>query len=245
MNMSHGIFDYALFALLLAVPAIERWVTWPRYLERLKTGDPGVRAGFYRTLILEEWIAAMCLLGWWAWKARPWGGLMLTGSPTPWRMGVGPGVRLCAGLGYVALLIGLMAMQKKLLLKKPERVEKARRALAYAEPLLPHTELERRLFWGVSATAGVCEGAFLSRVPGVVSDGVDGADVGGDRELGDLRSGTHLYGLGAGAEDGHCGTHAGVCGAGVGVAVAGDPVARGDGLEFRGAGVQGAGRYSF
>ncbi|MGO8757485.1 MAG: CPBP family intramembrane glutamic endopeptidase [Terracidiphilus sp.] len=160
MNMSHGFFDYLLFALLLAVPAIERWWTWPLYLERLKTGGPGVRAGFYRTLIVEEWIPAVCLLGWWVWKARPWSGLLLAGSPTPWKMGVAPGMRLWAGLAYGSLMIVLMVMQKKALLAKPERMERARKALAYAEPLLPHTELERRLFWGVSLTAGVTEELF-------------------------------------------------------------------------------------
>lgn len=160
MNMSHGFFDYALFGLLVAVPAIERWWTWPRYLERLKTGEPDVRAGFYRRLIAGEWIPAACLLGWWAWTARPWGGLLLAGTPTPWTMDLGPGARLGIGLGYVALLIGVLAMQRKLLLKKPERMERARRALAYAEPLLPHTKMERRLFWGVSLTAGVCEELF-------------------------------------------------------------------------------------
>ena len=33
--------------------------------------------------------------------------------------------------------------------------------LAYAEPLLPHTSGERRLFWLVSLTAGVCEEVFF------------------------------------------------------------------------------------
>jgi hypothetical protein len=32
--------------------------------------------------------------------------------------------------------------------------------LAYAEPLLPHTPEERRLFWLVSVTAGACEELF-------------------------------------------------------------------------------------
>lgn len=160
MNAAHGIFDDALFALLLAVPLIEWKWTWPRYLARLATGAPGIRAGFYRTLMMEEWIPVACLLGYWAVKARPWGGLLLAGTATPLEMSIPPGVRLWAGLGCAALLVGVLVMQRRLLLARPERVERARRMMAYAEPLLPHTEEEHRLFWMVSLTAGATEELF-------------------------------------------------------------------------------------
>jgi membrane protease YdiL (CAAX protease family) len=35
-----------------------------------------------------------------------------------------------------------------------------RRALAYADPLLPHSEAERRFFSVISVTAGICEEIF-------------------------------------------------------------------------------------
>jgi uncharacterized protein len=148
MNGRHGIFDHVLFALLLVLPLVEwRW-TWPRYLARLATGEPGVRFRFYRALVLSEWAPVLCLLGFWAVRRRPWSRLLLAGS-RPLRV----------GLGFVStlLLIGLLRLQRRWLLARPERIERLRPKLLYAEPLLPHTPAERRLFRLVSVTAGVCE----------------------------------------------------------------------------------------
>jgi hypothetical protein len=161
MNSAHGIFDAIFFALLLAIPLIEWKWTWPRYLAQLATGAPGVRCGFYRTLIAEEWIATACLLGWWTLRARPWSGLLLAGTATPLSMGIPPPLRLWAGLAIVALLAGFLILQKKAILARPETMERMRPKLAYAEPLLPHTAEERRLFWLVSLTAGACEEIFF------------------------------------------------------------------------------------
>jgi membrane protease YdiL (CAAX protease family) len=161
MNAAHGIFDDIFFALLLAIPLIEWKRTWPRYLARLKTGAPGVRRGFYRTLIAEEWIASACLLGWWALRARPWSRLLLAGTATPLSMGIPPPLRPWAGLALVVLLAGFLILQKKAILARPEAMERIRPKLAYAEPLLPHTAEERRLFWLVSLTAGACEEIFF------------------------------------------------------------------------------------
>ena len=161
MNAAHGIFDDIFFALLLAIPLIEWKWTWPRYLARLKTGAPGVRAGFYHTLIAEEWIATVCLMGWWLARVRPWSCLLLAGTATPLGMGIPPPFRLWAGLAFVALLAGFLVMQKRAMLARPETMERIRPRLAYAEPLLPHTEKERRLFWLVSLTAGACEEIFF------------------------------------------------------------------------------------
>ena len=161
MNSAHGIIDYIFFALLVAIPLIERKWTWPRYLARLKTGAPGVRRGFYRALIAEEWIATAFLMGWWAARTRPWSWLLLAGTATPLKMGIPPPLRLWAGLAFAALLAGVLILQKKAILARPETMKRIRPTLAYAEPLLPHTEEERRLFWFVSFTAGACEEIFF------------------------------------------------------------------------------------
>ena len=161
MNAAHGIFDDVFFALLLAVPLSEWKWTWPRYLARLKTGAAGVRAGFYRSLIAEEWIAAACLAVYWAARERKLSGLMLAGTQTPLKMGIPPSWRLWVGLAFVVLLTGFLVAQRRALTKRPETMEGVRPKLAYAEPLLPHTEEERRLFWLVSLTAGACEEIFF------------------------------------------------------------------------------------
>jgi membrane protease YdiL (CAAX protease family) len=47
--------------------------------------------------------------------------------------------------------------QRRAILARPATVERLRKRLEFAGPLLPHTLAERRLFWAVSATAGICE----------------------------------------------------------------------------------------
>ncbi len=161
MNAQHGIFDDALFVLLLAIPWIEWKWTWPRYLKRLATGAPGVRAAFYSSLMIGEWVPALCLLAWWAAKTRPWSGLLLKGTATRFATGIPPQMRLWAGLTFVALLVGIVVAQRMAVLARPEAMEQVRPKLKFAEPLLPHTAVERRLFWMVSLTAGVCEELFF------------------------------------------------------------------------------------
>ncbi len=148
MHGRHGIFDHILFALLLVVPLVEwRW-TWPRYLARLASGGPGVRCRFYRALVVSEWAPVLCLLGFWAAGGRPWSRLLLAGS-TPLRIGL--------GLGAALLLTGVLRLQRRWVLAQPARLERLRPRLLYAEPLLPHTQAEWKLFRVVSVTAGVCE----------------------------------------------------------------------------------------
>jgi hypothetical protein len=145
---THGIFEPLLFAVLVALPLIEwRW-NWPRYLHKLAAGVPGARMGHYRSLILEEWALTVCFLAAWAISGHPWAGLMVGHTSTE---------QLEVGLIFVCLLVALLYSQRIAILKRPETVERLRARLQYAEPLLPHTPAERRVFWLVSATAGVCE----------------------------------------------------------------------------------------
>ena len=82
MHGTHGIFDHVLFAILVLAPLIEwRW-TWPGSWRDMASGAAGVRLRFYRGLIVEEWLAALCLLGFWAWAKRPWAGLPRPRTPS-------------------------------------------------------------------------------------------------------------------------------------------------------------------
>jgi uncharacterized protein len=145
-------FDHVLFALLLLVPLVEwRW-NWPRYLRRLAAGVPGARVRYYHNVMAGEWLPAIVLLAVWAEWRRPWSSLWL-GSPSPWRIVIG---LVCAGA-----FIGLLLAQGAAIRKRPETHERVGAALKYAEPLLPHTPAERRRFWLVALTAGVCEEIFF------------------------------------------------------------------------------------
>lgn len=151
MTGTHGIFDHILFALLLVFPLIEwRW-TWPRYLAKLAAGSPGARLRYLGGTILAEWAPTLCLLGFWATSGRSWAGLLL-GDARP--------LRLSLGLAFAALLAGVLWLQRRQMLARPETVERVRQKMAYVEPLLPHTQRERKVFWLVCATAGLCEEIF-------------------------------------------------------------------------------------
>jgi len=147
----HTIVDHVLFALLLVIPLVEWKWSWPRYLAKLASGAGDARLTHYRKLIAGEWILTIGLLVYWGVAGRRFLDLRLTGH-TPLRFGL--------GLGYVSLLICLLIWQRRALLARPDRRARVRRALKYGEPLLPHTEGERRIFWIVSGTAGFCEEIF-------------------------------------------------------------------------------------
>ena len=142
----HTIFDDILFAALLLIPFIERYITWPRLLARLATGEEGIRLQFYRAAILSQWLLAAFLLV--IWTRRPWAWLLLRWS-TPLRLGVGS----CVAIGAIALL----RWQRVQALRSQRARDQVRRQLEYARPLLPHTAAESHLFHFVSVTAGICE----------------------------------------------------------------------------------------
>lgn len=146
MPARHTIFDDILFAVLLLIPFLERHITWPRLLAQLASGEENVRLRFYRAAILSQSILTIYLLGIWA--GRPWRWLLM-GSSTPLRLGLG----LAVAIG-IAVLFRAQRVQT---LKSERSIDHARRQLAYATPLLPHTLAESRLFHLVSVTAGVCE----------------------------------------------------------------------------------------
>ena len=148
----HTIVDHLVFALLLAIPLVEWTWSWPRYLAELARGARNARLDRYRKLIAGEWIPTIGLILYWVFAGRSLADLRLTGD-TPLRLGL--------GIVYVVLLIGALVWQRRALLARPDRHARVRKALKFGEPLIPHTESERRLFWLVSATAGCCEEIFF------------------------------------------------------------------------------------
>jgi uncharacterized protein len=148
MTALHHPIDHLIFAILLLFPIVEWRFTWPRYLARLAAGVPNARLNFYRSLLLEQWIAIAALLAWWIGTRRPLGALLLApSSPT----------RLAIGMTVALALCALLALQNKAIRGRPDVMPRLRKKLSYAEPILPHTGAERLRFHAVSVTAGVCE----------------------------------------------------------------------------------------
>lgn len=150
--MEHTAADHAFFALLLVLPLIELKWSWPRYLAALAADPRHARTAFYRRMVIAQWFPTLCLLSFWAMHNRPWSALRLT-TGTP--------LRTVLGFALTLLPIGFLLVQRRAFLSLADRRVRLRNALGFAEPIIPRTESERRLFWSVSATAGVCEEIFF------------------------------------------------------------------------------------
>ncbi len=149
--MKPGVLDYVVFAVILIAAIFEwRW-HWPRYVRSIRANVPGARMRMYRNVLVAEWIATLYVLGLWVAKARPWSALWL-GPVSPLRSGIG----FFAAAIIVALLL-LQARRVQKALARPEAVARLRDQLAFADLLVPATSDERRGFWFVSITAGICE----------------------------------------------------------------------------------------
>lgn len=152
MTGSHVALDHVLLAVFVLVTLVEwRW-HWPRRVRAIAEGVPGARAVVYRNIAVAEWGLTGCVIGLWTARGRPWAALML-GSVAPLRLGI--------GLVPAALVLGLLWLQRRALLARPERLERLRQKLDYADPLLPRTLGERRGFTLAAITAGICEEVFF------------------------------------------------------------------------------------
>lgn len=142
------VFNAILFGILLVLPLAEARWNWPRYLRRLADGEPGARLQHFRSLLIWEWVLTLGFLASWAGSRRPWSDLLV---------GHASATQTMLFLSCAILFILVFWWQRRQILARPAVVERLENRLDYAKPLLPQTPGERRVFWGVAATAGICE----------------------------------------------------------------------------------------
>jgi uncharacterized protein len=151
MTMKPDVFDYIVLAIVLIAPIFDwRWY-WPRCVRAIRARIPGARVRFYRTTMTAEWIVTLYVVGLWSAKGRPWSALRLASSSS---------LRLAIGYSLATIIIALFVLQAwkvRKVLARPEAVARLRQKLAFADALVPETDGERRGFWVVSVTAGICE----------------------------------------------------------------------------------------
>jgi membrane protease YdiL (CAAX protease family) len=147
--LQHALADHLLFVgIALVTPLADRFWFYPRLIADSAAGVPGARTRFYRIGILWQWALVILIAVVWLRAARGWEPLRLVPhSP----------VGLVAGLALAALFCWLLIAQRRVLLARPERLRAVRARLTAAEPLLPHTQDELRMFRWLSITAGICE----------------------------------------------------------------------------------------
>ncbi len=148
MNGTHVVLDHVFIAAIILFSVIEwRWL-WPRCIRAIASDVPGARARIYYRIVVGEWLFTACVIAAWKIQGRSWAGLML-GQTSPLRLG--------AGLAFAATIVGLLWLQRRAIFARPDRIEEVRQRLGFADPLLPHTPAEHRIFIVVSVTAGICE----------------------------------------------------------------------------------------
>jgi len=149
--MRPGVLDYAVVVLFLLREIFElRW-HWPRCVQAIRARVPGARSRMYLATIIALWIFTLLVLTLWIVRARPWSALWL-GSVVPWRLSIGV---VAAAIAVAFFLVQLRKVQKALV--RPKAVASLRKQLEFANDLAPETSSERRGFWLLSITAGVCE----------------------------------------------------------------------------------------
>lgn len=147
-----GLLDYIAIAAVIFIEPVISWQWyWPRCVREIRAHIPGARERFYRTTFATLWAFAIYVLGLWVAKGRPWSTLRL-GSAIPWRMAGG----FLVAAGVIAFLVGQMRKVQKAL-ARPKAVARLREQLAFADPMVPETDRDRRGFWLLSITAGICE----------------------------------------------------------------------------------------
>lgn len=148
MAVTHTLSDHLFVAAILIFSVIEwRW-WWPRHLRAVAQGVAGARTKLYCGIMASEWLFTACLLVSWILQRRRWSTL---------RLGETPLLPLGLGLLLVTAIIVWLRSRNKAMLARPERIEKLRRRMEFADALVPATPSELRLFKLVSVTAGVCE----------------------------------------------------------------------------------------
>ena len=170
-----GLLDYiALVAILLVEPVMSWLWYWPRCMRAIRERIPGTRARLYGVTIATLWVFTLYILALWIAEGRPWSALRLD-SAGPLRLGIG--ALLVAGT--IAFFLQ-QARKVQKALARPKVVARLRETFSFADPFVPQTSGERRGFWMVSISAGICEeivyrgflmgliAAWLGVVPAVI-----------------------------------------------------------------------------
>ena len=145
-----GAADHFLAALLVLLLPPRAWVSFRALRLASPELRPRLRRRTYVAASLSQWILCALLALYWARMRRPWTGPM-----------AGLGVRPAITPGAIGVALGLamvlIVMISRWRSSKSTTIERARQRLAFAEPMLPHTQGELALFRGLAVTAGVCE----------------------------------------------------------------------------------------
>jgi len=147
--MRHPV-DHLLAGLIAVAYSVYCKLDWQRRSRpRLVAGDPRARVDLYRETIIGHWLMTIAVLAWWFWAERAAADIGL-GAPGGWPFWM--------GAGATAVVIAVLAGQAFQVRRSTDAQASIRRQFTGDTVLMvPHNEAERRLFVGLSFTAGICE----------------------------------------------------------------------------------------
>jgi membrane protease YdiL (CAAX protease family) len=148
--MMPSLVDHLLVVLIGVVYPLCFTLDWyRRLLPQLKAGEVYSRARLYRRNMIELWVLTLVVLSWWLWSGRAATAVGL-GVPSGWAFWIGAIVTigLAIALGRQVATVRSSAEARAQVLKQFSGVPGL---------MVPRDSHERRLWMGLSLTAGLCE----------------------------------------------------------------------------------------
>ena len=146
--MTLRLIDHIVFVLLAVAFPIWDFFWLRKRGALILAGQTELRMKLYRTIIGQEWVMAIVLLGLWFTLGRDGNTLGLV----PQR-----GTLVWVGYGLAAAVCALIVLQAWSVMRSPEKQAAMLDEIGSLSFLLPQTLQERRTFDAVSVTAGICE----------------------------------------------------------------------------------------
>lgn len=142
--------DHLLAALVaVAYPLGFTWDWHRRLRAQLETGGADARSRFYRRSMVELWLLTLAVVSWWLWSDR---------SVSEVGLGVPGGAAFWVGTVLVVALVGVLGRQVAVVRVSADARAKVQKQFRGAAALMvPRETGERRMWVGVSLTAGICE----------------------------------------------------------------------------------------
>jgi membrane protease YdiL (CAAX protease family) len=138
----------AITAVLAVLLAPRAWLTFRRLQAASPEDRTRLRHRMYALAMVTQWTLTAILIAHWIWLDRPWLGLGVVPALTWGALGITLGL---------ALMIVILVTQWRRAGNREPALERARERMKHVEALLPHTLAERRMFFALSITAGICE----------------------------------------------------------------------------------------
>lgn len=145
-----GLGDHLLVALIAAVYPLYFTLDWYRRIRpELEAGGTHSRLRFYRRSMIELWLLTPVVLSWWLWSGR---------AVTAAGLGVPGGWAFWGGAIVVVALAIALGLQVAVVRSSAEARAKVQKQFRGIPALLvPRDNRERRMWVGLSLTAGFCE----------------------------------------------------------------------------------------